>query len=396
MKQHIIDWVETKNYLKGIVHTVGTVPDPLRIAGFDLDDTLINRSKKGTEWILLATNISVVFEQLVTDKYAIVVFTNQGGMSMNKNFDIADWKKNVENVVSLLFSSIKKKFYFAIYAAKCYDLYRKPNLGMWTLMKNDLTSEFNTTVRISKKSFFCGDAAGRVEPDIYNSKPDFSDTDRKFALNIGIPFYTPDDVFVRNFKIKKIKYELRGFDPANFIESYFCTKKLSFKPRSKELVLMVGLPGSGKSEFVNQYILPHDYVHINQDTCKTKAKCLKLTEQAMKDDSSIVIDNVNLDTVTRAEYVSLGQKYSYEHIRCIVMDTDVELAKHLNNVRHVYSDGTIPKIHYITYRTMQKKYEAPSKKESFDKIDMITNHFDCDKLTNSRWNKIFMQLSESQ
>jgi len=39
------------------------------------------------------------------------------------------------------------------------------------------------------ESFFVGDAAGREYP---KGKPDFSSTDRKWALNIGLPFFTPE------------------------------------------------------------------------------------------------------------------------------------------------------------------------------------------------------------
>jgi bifunctional polynucleotide phosphatase/kinase len=56
------------------------------------------------------------------------------------------------------------------------------------------------TDRIS--SFFVGDAAGRQYP---GRKSDFSSTDRKWALNIGIPFFTPEvnrfvmPLFLSNF-----------------------------------------------------------------------------------------------------------------------------------------------------------------------------------------------------
>ncbi len=42
-----------------------------------------------------------------------------------------------------------------------------------------------------EQSFFVGDAAGR--------KGDFAGTDRKWALNVGIKFYTPE-VRSRSFK----------------------------------------------------------------------------------------------------------------------------------------------------------------------------------------------------
>ena len=43
-----------------------------------------------------------------------------------------------------------------------------------------------------EQSFFCGDAAGRKT----KTHKDFSDTDLKFALNVGVPFKTPEVMFL--------------------------------------------------------------------------------------------------------------------------------------------------------------------------------------------------------
>ena len=66
-------------------------------------------------------------------------------------------------------------------AATASDEYRKPALGMW----NHLFPK-NSPHTYEKKSFYCGDAAGR--PASAGKSKDFSDSDLKFALNIGIPF----------------------------------------------------------------------------------------------------------------------------------------------------------------------------------------------------------------
>ena len=45
-----------------------------------------------------------------------------------------------------------------------------------------------------KGSFYCGDAAGR--PKTATRPKDFSDSDIKFALNVGLTFKTPEELFL--------------------------------------------------------------------------------------------------------------------------------------------------------------------------------------------------------
>ena len=60
------------------------------------------------------------------------------------------------------------------------DEYRKPETGMWDFYTKNRNVNYD-------ESFYVGDAAGR--------KKDFSDSDLKFAENIGITFYTPEEYF---------------------------------------------------------------------------------------------------------------------------------------------------------------------------------------------------------
>lgn len=378
-----IKWVNKNDYLKGIINKMNSKSkEPIKIASFDLDDTLIHRSKRGKgDWTLLFDMVPITINDLVNKGYAIIIFTNQSGMS-KKDYDIETWKNNLASVIDRIFKNVKT-YYCAIYVAKKYDLYRKPNLGLWSVMKTDLN------VKISKKSFFCGDAAGREK--------DFSDTDRKFALNIKINFYTPEEVFMYDFKEQNEKYILKGFNPTKFLEEHKKDKFVyKFTPRKKELIIMVGYPGSGKSEFVNKYILSNGYKHVNQDTCGTNAKCLNMAKSAFEKNESVVIDNTNMGDSDRSKYIILAIQHGYIHIRCIYLNIDIELSKHLNNVRHVYSNGEIPKVNQIAYNIMKKKFSEPSKIEKFDKIEKIDmTYFDYSKLDNVKWNKLFMMYSEA-
>mmetsp|Transcript_16872 Transcript_16872/g.7999 ORF Transcript_16872/g.7999 Transcript_16872/m.7999 type:complete len:89 (+) Transcript_16872:149-415(+) len=70
------------------------------------------------------------------------------------------------------------------FMAKNDDYYRKPCIGMWNLFV-----ELNGEVDF-QQSMYVGDAAGR---SAFNErKKDFTDTDFKFALNIGLEFQTPE------------------------------------------------------------------------------------------------------------------------------------------------------------------------------------------------------------
>lgn len=202
---------------------------------------------------------------------------------------------------------------------------------------------------------------------------------------------TPEEIFLDD--TTEYPIELSGVEPKKILSK---TKKSNyhFTPKENEMIVMVGFPGSGKSYFVKKYILPHDYVHVNQDKCKTKAKCLKLINDTLDQNLSLVIDNTNLDKETRKSYLNLAKKHHYR-TRVIYLDTPIEIAKHLNNVRHIYSNGAIPKINKIAYNFMKKNFSEPESSEKFDKIEKIKFSLDPQLITKPKYLKALMMWSES-
>lgn len=122
---------------------------------------------------------------------------------------------------------------FRVFASTQRDAYRKPIPGMWweleTLYKRagkDIgaflpafcpssgclsSSYWGDAIADKASSMYVGDAAGR--------KDDHSDSDRKFALNAGLSFFTPEEFF--SGKAKEA-FTLKGFHPSSLSSSRAC------------------------------------------------------------------------------------------------------------------------------------------------------------------------------
>lgn len=97
-------------------------------------------------------------------------------------------------------------------------------------------------------------------------------------------------------------------------------------PLTTEIVLFVGYPAMGKSTFYSKHFRPHGYVHVNQDTLRTRDKCVQRVEETLKERKSCVVgwlsafvslitftdpspDNTNRDKSTRNLYIQLAKKF---------------------------------------------------------------------------------------
>lgn len=338
-----------------------------KVAGFDLDYTLI-RTKSGkkwptgpSDWVLWSDKVQGKLEELHKDGYKIVIISNQKGIEKGHTKP-TDFQLKINQIANHVHLPIQ------CFAATGEGHYRKPATKMWDLM----AAEENDGIKLDlSKCMYIGDAAGRAKNWAPGKPRDFSCSDRMFAYNIGIQFYTPEQFFDGD---KPASFEWHSCDPQKMLdEGEKRSKTQTYHQQDKkvkDMVLMVGPPASGKSSFAKDKLVSQGYTWINRDTLNTPAKCLKATLEAVGAGKNVVIDNTNPSKAVRADYIDVAKEAGYV-VRCFVMDTPLELAFHMNMFRQSKSEGAVRRIPQVAYNMYKKNFEAPSQSEGFKAIEKI-------------------------
>merc|ERR1740139_527170 len=100
------------------------------------------------------------------------------------------------------------------------------------------------------------------------------------------------------------------------------------------MLLLVGLPGSGKSTFAEklQSAKPERYFRVNQDALKTRKKCESACRRALQEGKVPIIDQCNFDAQQRQYFLDIASLHSSEGmgeetggvpVECVVFDCSV-------------------------------------------------------------------------
>jgi bifunctional polynucleotide phosphatase/kinase len=306
-------------------------------------------------------------KELHKDGWKLVIFTNQGGVAKGH----LTAQAVISRVEAFIEAAVGTDVPFMVLAAAGDDHHRKPATGMWDHMVKDYFG--NDPKRIDMtKSVYVGDAAGR--PKEWNgnkkTKKDHSCGDRKFAMNVGIAFHTPEEFFLGEPEYKGWKldvYDVKKHWATNDKKPYNTKDLISDK---QELVVFAGFPASGKSTFFKKHFLPNGYVHVNRDTLQTPAKCQKAAVEALKQGKSVVIDNTNPDVESRKAYLKIARDAKVQ-ARCFQFTTPRDLAEHLNMMREKLTEGASKHVPGVAYNTYNKKRVEVSDKEGWDEVKEI-------------------------
>jgi len=244
-----------------------------------------------------------------------------------------------------------------VYVATDKDSFRKPMTDAW-----DFMLEMNELKEVDKLSFYCGDAAGRAKGYIKGRNKDFNITDRYFASNIGIQFYTPEEIFL-------------GMKPFPYIDDYlehddYLMKKAwplpaSLNDKEKNVIIMIGPQASGKSTLSKT--LFEEYTYLNNDEIKSMPKLKRLYEASLKKKENVVVDNTNPTIEVRSYFINLAEEYGYK-IYAYFFDFTKPLTMHMNQYRVQSTHGERRAIPDVAIHTYYKKLEEPSLDEGYTSL----------------------------
>ena len=309
-----------------------------KMMGLDYDHTIVKpqgkRSfpKDADDWMWLRPNVPDIIRKYYEKGFAIVVFTNQ-----SKQFKLQQIRNVMDQIgvpycaFIALDKTIQKPSPFM------FDQYKRPNIDM-------------------KASFYVGDAMGRHQ--------DWSDSDKLFAMNCGLNWKTPEEVFPFQSAAVNTKVKAKASDTGK-PKAPPSPKVKVYGPKCQELVLLVGYPGSGKSTLTKMFEEQPHYDVIHGDDLKTESKIKKALKSGIEAGKSVVIDATNPSAKKRAVFIELAREIKPKiHIRVIEMATSIEESMYRNAAR----EKPVPKIVFYMFR---KNYEKPTSAEGINEYIVV-------------------------
>ena len=141
------------------------------------------------------------------------------------------------------------------------------------------------------------------------------------------------------------------------------------------LYIMIGIQGSGKSEFCRQY-LP-DIHRVNLDTLKTRNNEKRAISECFEKNQDFVVDNTNPTREDRERYIGPAKVQGYRVIGYF-MQSRLQECIARNNLR----EGK-ERIPAKAIAMTSNRLELPNRAEGFDELYFVEN--DGKSMTVSEW-----------
>lgn len=361
-----LNWIIENSYLFGLIDVNELNCNQIeKIFMFDLDCTLI-KTKSGKKFPIDSNDWELLFKQVqeklnsLGSKYLIGIISNQKGLKTTDK--INEWIDKINQIslfirIDFVFASVKD------------NQYRKPMIGSYEFIKNSIRQINWDKLNAKHKIYYIGDAFGR--------STDFSDTDIKFALNCKFKFKTPELFFLNLKKLQtgSVTYPIINYFEKSKQNIFFDNLTNIIGSHNKIVILMIGLPASGKSFLRKQLInkFPQFYYTNNDDLkSNTNLTNTNFVKKLSADYDFIIDDNTNLNLNDRTIKLS---KFNEHYKLGIWFNYDVDLCFHLNWMRmYWFGFDLLPK---VTFYTLNKKMNQEQIKNdnNFDNLIEINDVF---------------------
>lgn len=127
------------------------------------------------------------------------------------------------------------------------------------------------------------------------------------------------------------------------------------------VVLMIGIPGSGKTTFCRERLFPH-HLYISLDQLRTRSSEAELFAFALRRRKNCVIDNTNINALERSRYIPAAKRAG-ARVVCYFFEPDLEACVERNAKRA--GKSRVPE-HVI--RQKLSRFQRPGSHEGFDAL----------------------------
>ncbi|MEE3312713.1 MAG: ATP-binding protein [Treponema sp.] len=137
-----------------------------------------------------------------------------------------------------------------------------------------------------------------------------------------------------------------------------------------EMILLVGLPGSGKSTYYKEHFF-NTHLRISNDLLRTKNRSARLLDFCFETKMSFVVDNTNTTKEVRNRFIqacdvtALKQNEPIKKI-CYFFNCDSKICLERNEKRT--GKDRVPK-QAIFFKA--REFEVPSLEEGFDELNIV-------------------------